>query len=837
MQKKLLIDASHQEETRIVLLDNNKVEEFDFEAINKKQISGNIFLAKVTRVEPSLQAAFLDYGGNRHGFLAFSEIHPDYYQIPIADKKLLLENTILNDEEKNEHSEIELLGNNFQSVISEKDENYYSEDISEVQKLFNENETIYKDLDKNLTLWSDKKDDTNITHKEELDNNYHLNLEINDDLTKLKTVQTIDNFNKENKLAKQKRTRIKNKYKIQEVIKVRQVILIQVVKDERGNKGAALTTYISLAGRYCVLMPNTARGGGISRKITNIGDRKKLKETANEFSIPDKMGLIIRTAGAKKSKLEIKKDYEYLLRQWEQIRNLTLKSIAPSHIYEEGSVIKRTIRDLYSKEITEIMVEGETGFNEAKEYMKMLMPTHTKKIKQYTNKKPIFSFYGVEDYLTGMFNPTVQLISGGYIVIGITEALVAIDVNSGKATKESSIEETALRTNLEAADEIARQLRMRDLAGLIVIDFIDMDERKNNISVEKKLRDSLKYDRARIQIGKISAFGLLEMSRQRLRYGMIEATTMLCENCHGTGLTRSNENLSLSILRKLENLELDKNIKEINVKVPINVANYILNQKRKYLEEIEKEINTTIFINSDLSIINPDYIIEMKKISNNNEEDSSLSNVITMDGGKINNLADGLNKSSSMENNSIINNETSKDSNFKKPKRRRRKNTKFRKFDNNTEENHPYDNFEGSKETFINEKKSEDENNKIEERDTKQLNKEIKNSKRIYSRKKEPISRNKKGIKSNNTSSEINNTNSTHVKETIVEDENLTKINKDSKEITKPKTKRKRVVKKVNEVLEKTTEKVNKNVTNSGKKKISSEDKASKSGWWSRKSS
>ena len=663
--KKLLIDASHQEETRIVLLDNNKVEEFDFEAINKKQISGNIFLAKVTRVEPSLQAAFLDYGGNRHGFLAFSEIHPDYYQIPIADKKLLLENTILNNEEKNENSEIELLGNNFQSVISENNENYYSEDISKVQKLSNENETIYKDLDKNLTLWSDKKEDLNITHKEELDNNYHLNLEINDDLTKLKTVQTIDNFNKENKLAKQKRTRIKNKYKIQEVIKVRQVILIQVVKDERGNKGAALTTYISLAGRYCVLMPNTARGGGISRKITNIGDRKKLKETANEFSIPDKMGLIIRTAGAKKSKPEIKKDYEYLLRQWEQIRNLTLKSIAPSHIYEEGSVIKRTIRDLYSKEINEIMVEGETGFNEAKEYMKMLMPSHTKKIKQYTNKKPIFSFYGVEDYLTGMFNPTVQLISGGYIVIGITEALVAIDVNSGKATKESSIEETALRTNLEAADEIARQLRMRDLAGLIVIDFIDMDERRNNISVEKKLRDSLKYDRARIQIGKISAFGLLEMSRQRLRYGMIEATTMLCENCHGTGLTRSNENLSLSILRKLENLELDKNIKEINVKVPINVANYILNQKRKYLEEIEKEINTTIFINSDLSIINPDYIIEMKKISNNNEEDSSLSNVITMDGGKINNLTDGLNKSSSMENNTIINNETSKDSNLK----------------------------------------------------------------------------------------------------------------------------------------------------------------------------
>ncbi len=833
MQKKLLIDASHQEETRIVLLNNNQVEEFDFESINKKQISGNIFLAKVTRVEPSLQAAFLDYGGNRHGFLAFSEIHPDYYQIPIADKKLLLENIFFNDEEKNEHSHIELVSTNFQSVISEKNENYFSEDISEVGKFSSENDTIYKNFDKNLTLWSNKKEDPNIFHEQELDSNLHLNLEINDDLTKLKTVQTINNFDKENKLEKQKRTKNRNKYKIQEVIKVRQVLLIQVVKDERGNKGAALTTYISLAGRYCVLMPNTARGGGISRKITNIGDRKKLKETANEFSIPDKMGLIIRTAGAKKTKPEIKKDYEYLLRQWEQIRNLTLKSIAPSHIYEEGSVIKRTIRDLYSKEITEIMVEGETGFKEAKEYMKMLMPTHTKKIKQYTNKKPIFSFYGVEDYLSGMFNPTVQLKSGGYIVIGITEALVAIDVNSGKATKESSIEETALRTNLEAADEIARQLRMRDLAGLIVIDFIDMDERKNNISVEKKLRDSLKFDRARIQIGKISAFGLLEMSRQRLRYGMIEATTMLCENCHGTGLTRSNENLSLSILRKLENLELDKNIKEINVKVPINVANYILNQKRKYLEEIEKEINTPIFIHSDLSIINPDYIIEMKKTSNDNEEDSSLSNVITMDGGTISNSADGLNKSSSMANNTLVNNETGKDSNFKKPKRRRRKNTKFRKFDNNSEEKQSYDNFEGSKETPNNEKKMKDENNKIEERDTKQLNKEIKNSKRINSRKKDPISKNKKGIVSNNTSSDIINNTSANIKETNIEDENLTKMNKDSKEITKPKAKRKRVVKKVNEVLEKTNE----HDANDENKKKKLDNKTSKSGWWSRKSS
>ncbi len=834
MQKKLLIDASHQEETRIVLLNNNQVEEFDFEAINKKQISGNIFLAKVTRVEPSLQAAFLDYGGNRHGFLAFSEIHPDYYQIPIADKKLLLENTFFNNEEKNDCSEIELLNTNFQSIISDKNEDYYSEDISKVRKFSYEDKTLDKDLDKNLTLWSDKKEEPNITHKVELDSNYHLNLDIIDDLTKTKTVQTINNLNKENKSEKQKRTRIRNKYKIQEVIKVRQVLLIQVVKDERGNKGAALTTYISLAGRYCVLMPNTARGGGISRKITNIGDRKKLKETASEFSIPDKMGLIIRTAGAKKPKLEIKKDYEYLLRQWEQIRNLTLKSIAPSPIYEEGSVIKRTIRDLYSKEITEIMVEGETGFKEAKEYMKMLMPSHTKKIKQYTNKKPIFSFYGVEDYLSGMFNPVVQLKSGGYIVIGITEALVAIDVNSGKATKESGIEETALRTNLEAAEEISRQLRMRDLAGLIVIDFIDMDERKNNNSVEKKLRDSLKFDRARIQIGKISTFGLLEMSRQRLRYGMIEATTMLCENCHGTGLTRSNENLSLSILRKLENVELDKNIKEINVKVPINVANYILNQKRKYLAEIEKEINTTIFINSDLSITNPDYIIEMKKISNNNEDDNLLSNVITMDGSNISNLADGFNKPNSMENNSIIN-DTSKDSNFKKPKRRRRKNTKFRKFDHNAEEKQSYDNFEGSKETSTIGKKLKGENKKIEEKDTKLLNNENKKSEKNYSSKKDQVSKNKKNIETDNISSDINQRMSTHLKETNIEDEKLTKINKDKKEIPKPT--RKRVVKKVNEVLDKTNKGINKNIANDGDKKKSLENKTSKSGWWSRKSS
>ena len=550
MQKKLLIDASHIEETRIVLLNHQQVEEFDFESLNKKQIAGNIFLAKVTRVEPSLQAAFLDYGGNRHGFLAFSEIHPDYYQIPIADKKILLENAFSNDETPYERTEIDLSDARLEKE-TRVDNNFFStKNITNTEKInFLENT---KDSLKNFIIWSNINQEINTVKEEIFENSFQSSLDYKKNYVKTQTVETHEKQIKENLLEKSKRRQIKNRYKIQEVIKVRQVLLIQVVKDERGNKGAAITTYISLAGRYCVLMPNTARGGGISRKITNIGDRKKLKETANEFAIPDKMGLIIRTAGAKKTKSEIKKDYEYLLRQWEEIRNLTLKSIAPCPIYEEGSVIKRTIRDLYSKEISEILVEGKTGFNEARDYMRMLMPTHTKKIKQYTNNKPIFSFYGIEDYLSGMFNPNVQLKSGGYIVIGITEALVAIDVNSGKATKESGIEETALRTNLEAADEIARQLRIRDLAGLIVVDFIDMDDRKNNGAVEKRIRDSLKIDRARIQVGKISTFGLLEMSRQRLRYGMIEATKMLCKNCHGTGLTRSNENLSLSILRNLE---------------------------------------------------------------------------------------------------------------------------------------------------------------------------------------------------------------------------------------------------------------------------------------------
>ena len=673
MQKKLLIDASHQEETRIVLLDRDQVEEFDFESGQKKQLAGNIFLAKVTRVEPSLQAAFLDYGGNRHGFLAFSEIHPDYYQIPIADREALLaeERDLQREQEdflERDHvEELSLEKSGSYAELKDTGDDVLTSDLLDDSKDAESEEPITKE-------------DT--IANEELSKN-QASKKRNEKRSENETQKALDVNSESNEKSlnnsKQKKNLRKNKYKIQEVIKVRQVLLIQVVKDERGNKGAALTTYMSLAGRYCVLMPNTARGGGISRKITNVGDRKKLKETASQFSVPDKMGLIIRTAGAKRTKSEIKRDFEYLLRQWEQIRDLTLKSIAPCPIYEEGSVIKRSIRDLYNKDIGEIIVEGATGFKEAKEYMKMLMPSHAKKIKHYDKIQPIFSFYAVENYLSAMFNPTVQLKSGGYIVIGITEALVAIDVNSGRATKESGIEATALRTNLEAADEIARQLRMRDLAGLIVIDFIDMEERKNNASVERKTRDSLKLDRARIQIGKISTFGLLEMSRQRLRYGMVEATTQPCPNCHGTGLTRSNQNLALTILRALENKKTPNGIKETIVRAPVEVANYLLNKKRSQLGIIENRLKMRISIHADISIHNPNFVLEVNKSQTIPEENPS-GTVITIDGAKTGN--DEGDKTIAGKNPRQIGfNNTEEGNATKKPKRRRRRNQKNKNID------------------------------------------------------------------------------------------------------------------------------------------------------------
>ena len=403
------------------------------------------------------------------------------------------------------------------------------------------------------------------------------------------------------------------RYKIQEVVKVRQILLVQVVKEERGNKGAALTTYLSLAGRYCVLMPNTARGGGISRKITNATDRKKLKEISSSITVPDGAGLIIRTAGASRTKTEIKRDYEYLLRQWEQIRDLTLKSIAPAPIYEEGSLIKRVIRDLYSRDMDEILVDGERGYREAKDYMKMLMPSHAKNVKHYADPLPLFSRFQVESYLSAMFNPVVQLKSGGYIVIDVTEALVAIDVNSGRATREASIEETALKTNMEAAEEAARQMRLRDLAGLVVIDFIDMEDRRNNAAVEKKLKDKLKTDRARIQVGRISPFGLLEMSRQRLRPGMIEATTKACPHCHGTGRVRSDDSMALALLREVEEEGVKARSKEVLIVAPVEIANYLLNQKREHVAMIEARFGLSVRVEGDPSLISPDYRLERFK--------------------------------------------------------------------------------------------------------------------------------------------------------------------------------------------------------------------------------
>ena len=483
-----------------------------------------------------------------------------------------------------------------------------------------------------------------------------------------KEIEAVSEIDDEQDIRRLRKPR-QRRYKIQEVIKVRQIMLVQVVKEERGNKGAALTTYLSLAGRYCVLMPNTARGGGISRKITNLSDRKKLKEIANEIDVPSGAGLIVRTAGAKRTKIEIKRDYEYLQRLWEQIRELTLKSIAPSKIYEEGDLIKRSIRDLYNRDIDEVLVEGERGFKNAKDFMKMIMPSHAKNVKHYDDGLPLFARYQVESYLSAMFNPVVQLRSGGYIVIGITEALVAIDVNSGRATKEGSIEDTALKTNLEAADEISRQLRLRDLAGLIVIDFIDMDERKNNANVEKRIKDKLKSDRARIQVGRISGFGLLEMSRQRLRPGMLEATTQSCQSCHGTGLIRSDDNLALSILRQIEEEGVRKRSQEVLVKCPVSIANFIMNQKREYIASIEKNYGLSVRVEGDLNLVSPEYSIEKLK---------SATRILT-ENEPVLVTADGLMDKSEEDETEDF------QSDDERPKKRRRRRRKKRQFTNEEE--------------------------------------------------------------------------------------------------------------------------------------------------------
>ncbi|MFV0382628.1 Rne/Rng family ribonuclease [Paracoccus sp. (in: a-proteobacteria)] len=627
MAKKMLIDATHAEETRVVVSDGTKVEEFDFETVNKRQLAGNIYLAKVTRVEPSLQAAFVDYGGNRHGFLAFAEIHPDYYQIPAADRQALMaeerayaEAQAAEETAKAGKAKSRRRGKSRAEATRPADESVSSEQIAgmdvidvEAADTLLEGEAATDsgddaaEVSAAVELDRAEGDEIHGDHPEEGDEARPASASDKD--SEIESVADED-MTEEIRAPRKPRQR---RYKIQEVIKVRQIMLVQVVKEERGNKGAALTTYLSLAGRYCVLMPNTARGGGISRKITVAADRKKLKEIAAELSVPQGAGLIIRTAGSQRTKTEIRRDYEYLMRLWEQIRELTFRSIAPAPVYEEGDLIKRTIRDLYSKDIDEVLVEGERGYRTAKDFMKMIMPSHAKNVKHYTDPMPLFARYQVESYLGGMFNPVVQLKSGGYIVIGVTEALVAIDVNSGRATKEGSIEDTALKTNLEAADEVARQLRLRDLAGLIVIDFIDMEERKNNAAVEKRLKERLNSDRARIQVGRISGFGLMEMSRQRLRPGMLESTTQPCPHCHGTGLIRSDDSLALTVLRAIEEEGTRKRSREVLVKAPVAVVNFLINAKREHIAGIEARYGLSVRLEAEPALISPDFIIEKFK--------------------------------------------------------------------------------------------------------------------------------------------------------------------------------------------------------------------------------
>jgi ribonuclease E len=614
MSNKMLIDASHPEETRVIVTRGNKIEEFDFESEHKKQLKGNIYLARVTRVEPSLQAAFVEYGGNRHGFLAFSEIHPDYYQIPVADRLALLEAEAKAARSEDDEDEPKAKNNDrsrrhrrrgrrdgqngdSQSNVARNglpaaepvgpDFANYVPGTPAIALMKQAGHVISEAIDADN---GDDDDDSEVENEEDM-------------------VESVGSEDAMEELPSHSRTN-RRQYNIQEVIKRRQIILVQVVKEERGNKGAALTTYLSLAGRYSVLMPNTARGGGISRKIINPQDRKRLKEIVKELEVPQGMGVILRTAGANRTKAEVKRDYEYLMRMWENVRSLTLQSTAPALVYEEGSLIKRSIRDLYNKDITEILVAGENGYREAKDFMRMLMPSHAKVVQPYREPVPVFTRYGLEAQLDRMLLPQVTLKSGGYLIINQTEALVAIDVNSGRSTREHSIEDTALQTNLEAAEEVARQLRLRDLAGLIVVDFIDMEEKRNNRAVEKKMKDCLKDDRARIQVGRISHFGLLEMSRQRIRASVLESTMQVCQHCGGTGHIRSDSSMALHIIRGIEDYLLRHSGYDIVVRTPAASALYVLNHKRQLLADLEGRFGANISIDADESVGHQHFVID-----------------------------------------------------------------------------------------------------------------------------------------------------------------------------------------------------------------------------------
>jgi ribonuclease E len=683
MAKRMLIDAAHPEETRVAVLNGNRLEDFDFESSTKRQVKSNIYLAKVTRVEPSLQAAFVEYGGNRHGFLAFNEIHPDYYRIPVGDREAaggsptgreavpelvaaLDAATDAAATEAGEEPPVPLgavlpepvaVGDIAEGGDGERDESEGG-DGGAAEETAAEHAWVPADsrpdvvtsdasidADAGAPAWDDMPPDEPTLFETDTPASGHAfepppahgavpaGVETNgadaeivwdntagpqsatpppaDPLAEGEgpAIETIggDDFDE----ARRQHARVVRQYKIQEVIKRRQIMLVQVAKEERGTKGAALTTYLSLAGRYCVLMPNTARGGGVSRKITSISDRRRLKDMLEELDIPEGMGVIVRTAGAERSRAEIRRDYEYLLRLWNEIRDLTLRSTAPALIYEEGNLIKRSIRDLYTRDIDDVLVEGEDGYRTAKAFMKMLMPSHAKRVQPYRESEiSLFHRFQVESQIDAIHAPSVQLRSGGYIVMNQTEALVAIDVNSGRSTRERNIEETALRTNLEAAEEIARQLRLRDLAGLIVIDFIDMEEHRNQAAVERRLKEILKNDRARIQVGRISPFGLLEMSRQRLRPSLAEASTQPCPHCSGTGLVRSTESTALYVLRSIEEEAMRRHAAEICVYVPTTVALYILNHKRQSLAQLEARYGFHVLVARDDALIPPAFRLE-----------------------------------------------------------------------------------------------------------------------------------------------------------------------------------------------------------------------------------
>ena len=623
MGSKMLIDASQPEETRVVVARGNRLEEFDFESASRTPLKGNIYLAKVTRVEPSLQAAFVDYGGNRHGFLAFAEIHPDYYQIPIADRMALIAEQEAEEAEQDEDDDLEdnhpPAHDNQPDASITDDHEHHGE---EAHDHHHDPEPMALEQAPEPVHVSEPVLDT-----EELVAEEHGEAELHDDAAppaapqggELEVVegdadsQKIETIGEEDameELPQRSRRQPRRRYKIQEVIKRRQILLVQVVKEERGNKGAALTTYMSLAGRYCVLMPNTAKGGGISRKITDASDRRRLKEVAKDVEVPKGMGVIVRTAGAQRTRPEIKRDFDYLMRLWESVRELTLKSTAPCVVYEEGNIIKRSIRDLYTKDVDEVIVEGDAAYRDAKDFMKMLMPSHAKNVKPYKESRPLFQRFQVESILDGLYSPSVTLPSGGYIVINQTEALVAIDINSGKATREHNIEDTATKTNLEACDEIARQLRLRDLAGLVVIDFIDMEENRNNRAVERRMKDALKNDRARIQVGRISHFGLLEMSRQRLRPGLLEGTFRPCPHCEGRGITRSIPSCGLGVLRTIEEFLQKGRAENLTVKCAREVAFYLLNEKRDSLLIIEQAYGISIFVQPSDDVKGPQAVIE-----------------------------------------------------------------------------------------------------------------------------------------------------------------------------------------------------------------------------------